>query len=135
MKSFVKVLGLAAVSACFATGAMAGGFSYTSKGGNWGKWAFANGHGSGTSEVGATGVGSGDVGTGGASYSSTETKESHFFGTKTSSTASGSDEHGFGVDCHFCAWSGEAQSHSSATSGSGVGNGFGFKSGSVTVPH
>lgn len=129
MKSFVKVLGLAAVSACFATGAMAGGFEFESKLGVFGKAAYADSAAFG----GATYKGSACQGNGCGTFSgeqvSTETAIKKDWST-SKTTAYGSSGHQAG-----CIGSGscEAQSHSGSVAGSLIGFGFGSKSGSFEL--
>jgi hypothetical protein len=126
MKSIVKALSVAGIAACFATAAMAGGFSFGSAGGNAGKWAYGDGAAFGGAEVNSY--------YGGQTWSesgagSETTKSSCYYcggySSSTSAEAGSFNESGFSTSYG----SGHAQSHSSAVAGSGVGFGLGFKTG------
>jgi len=116
----MNILRAAAAAAAFAivcTPAMAGGFSFKSKGGNWGgTWAYGDGQASGY----VKGYGPNEVKNESGSFSQSEKMDNW----------SRNESGGFNkIDLEG---RGKLESTTSAFSGSGVGSGHGFKSGCIS---
>ena len=117
-----KILTIAAAAACLSTAAMAGGFTISGAGGNWGYWSTANAGATGGAECKGVGFCATKSDSGQQNYS--------YLGNYSagSNSAAGNESSAFGFG-HV-----SAQSHSVAIGGSGAGSGFGFKKDAVTVP-
>lgn len=119
----IAMIAAAAAFALASTSAMAGGFKYGSVGGNFGKWAFADGAAGGDAKI--VGLGHGE--TLSESYAGSQTTKTYGYGSLGTSAMAESGNRssfsGYGL--------GHAQSGSSAVAGSGIGHGFGFKKGHV----
>jgi hypothetical protein len=116
-----KYVAVIAAAACLSTSAMAGGFSFTSAGGNLGKWAYSDAASFGGAEC--IGIKSCATTSGGAAESYSQIGRKSAYSTSNGGNSSAAE--GYGLV--------SAQSHSGAVAGSGVGNGFGFKAGSFTL--
>jgi hypothetical protein len=116
-----KYVAVIAAAACLSTSAMAGGFSFTSAGGNAGKWSYADGAAFGGAEC--VGVGKCHTDTG---YTvATATSAGHQGSGAISTGGDSSNASGYGFV--------SAQSHAGGVAGSGSGFGAGFKLGSFTL--
>lgn len=129
MKGLVKVLGLAAISTCVATAAMAGGFEFESKLGVFGKAAYADSAAFGGATYDGKACKDG-CGTFSGETVATETAIKKGWGGTTKTSSYGTSDHVAG-----CIGDGkcEAQSHSGSVAGSLIGAGFGGKSGSFSL--
>ncbi|MFP4538077.1 MAG: hypothetical protein ACLFPA_07215 [Dichotomicrobium sp.] len=128
--NLVRIMAIAALATSVSTAAYAGGYSFQSVGGNFGKWAYGDAAANGEAKV--HGYKSGE--TYSESIAETDTRKSFGvtrkqsntkFEKKTSSQSYGGNVSGFTTEYGM----GSAQSHSGAVAGSGVGTGAGFKIG------
>lgn len=119
----VRIMAIAALAAGVSTAAQAGGYSFQSISGNFGKFAYGDAAANGDAKVSGNNSGY----TLSDSYAETTTKKNRPYGgkKKTSSASYGGNYSEFKTDYG----SGTAQSHSGAVASSGVGVGVGFKIG------
>ena len=126
----LRITFMTAIAACISTAAMAGGFEYTSIGGNMGNWAYGNSMSSGDAKVYGYKSGSTYSYGGADTYTTMSTTSSYCYycsnsTTTTASVSSGGNYSGF--QTYY--GGGSAQSHTASFAGSGVGGGIGGKFG------